>query len=271
MKELEVMYATKCGFEKGPLRRSTAGAALVVSALLAAASVKPCLAGPSQTGFSSPNDASLALVSAAQEHDERAVIKILGGGSGLIRSDDTAEDALEREHFVEKYQEMHRWAREPGGIATLYIGAENWPFPIPLVSRNGVWRFDSKAGSEEVLFRRIGENEAAAIVMCDTLISPETQPGTDSEADRLLQTLHSHTSKPNPVHGYYFRILPNWGGGIAAVAYPAIYRSSGVMTIIATQDGGVSEKDLGASTEKIAQAMTSYHADSTWAPVEATP
>ncbi len=266
-----MIYATKCELEKRPLRRSTAGVALAVSALLAAAAVKPSLAGPNQTGFSSPDEASRALASAAREHDERAVIKILGGGSELIRSDDTAEDALEREHFVQKYQEMHRWAREPGGVATLYIGAENWPFPIPLVSRNGMWRFDSKAGSEEILFRRIGENEAAAIVMCDTLVSPETQPGTDSEADRLLQTLHSPASKPNPVHGYYFRVLPNWGGGIAAVAYPANYRSSGVMTIIATQDGGVAEKDLGASTAKIAQAMTTYHADSTWTPVEATP
>lgn len=65
--------------------------------------------------------------------------------------------------------------------------------------------------------------------------------------------------------------LPNSGGGNAAIAYPAIYRSSGVMTIIATLDGGVSEKDLGAGTEKIAEAMTTYHADSTWTPVEATP
>ena len=264
-------YATKCGFEKRSLRRSTAGAALAVAALLAAASVKPCLAGPGQTGFSSPDDASRALVSAAQEHDERAVMKVLGGGSELIRSDDTAEDALEREHFVQKYQEMHRWVREPGGIATLYIGAENWPFPIPLLSRNGVWRFDSKAGSQEVLFRRIGENEVTAIVMCDTLATTETPAGTDSEADRLLQSLHSHAGKPNLFRGYYFRILPGSGGGITAIAYPAIYRSSGVMTIIATQDGGVSEKDLGASTQKIAEAMTTYHADSTWTPVEATP
>jgi hypothetical protein len=265
-----MMYATS-GFEKRRLRNSNPGAVLVVSALLAAASVKPCLAGPSQTSFSSPDDASRALVSAAQEHDERAVIKILGGGSGLIRSDDTVEDALEREHFVQKYQEMHRWVREPGGIATLYIGAENWPFPLPLVSRNGAWRFDSKAGSEEILFRRIGENEVTAIVMCDTLVTPETHPGTGSEPNRLLQTLHSHASKPIPIHGYYFHILPNSGGGIAAIAYPAMYRSSGVMTFIATGDGGVSEKDLGANTAKIAEAMTTYHADATWTPVESTP
>jgi len=270
MKELEMMCATKCGFEKRPLRRSTASVALVVSALLAAASVKPCLAGPSQTGFPSPDDASRALVSAAQEHDERAVIKILGGASGLIRSDDEAVDALERDRFVQKYQEMHRWVRQ-SGIATLYIGAENWPFPIPLVSRNGEWRFDSKAGSDEILFRRIGENEVTAILICDTLITPETHAESDSEATRFIQTLHSGAGKPSPFRGYNFHVLTNSGGGIAVVAYPAVYRHSGVMTFIATQEGGVSEKDLGPGTAKIAGAMTTYRADATWTPVESTP
>ena len=91
-------------------------------------------------------------------------------------------------------------------------------------------------------------------------------------ANRLLQTLHSHANNPNPFRGYYFHVLPNSGGGIAAIAYPAIYRDrSGVMTFIATQDGGVSEKDLGASTARIAEAMTNYHADATWTAVESTP
>jgi Protein of unknown function (DUF2950) len=258
-KELKMMYATRYGFEKR--RLPAASAALAASALLAVGSVKPCLAGPSsQTAFPSPDEASRALVSAAQE-DEQAVIKILGGGSDLIRSDDNAEDALERERFVQKYQEMHRWVRQSGGIATLYIGAENWPFPIPLLARNGVWQFDSKAGSNEILFRRIGENEVTAIVTCDTLVTPETRPGTDSDAARI----------PKPFHGYYFRILQGSSGGIAAIAYPAIYRSSGVMTFIATKDGGVSEKDLGVTTPKIAGSMTTYHADATWTPVEPKP
>jgi hypothetical protein len=244
----------------------------VAFALLAVGSVKLCLAEPSsQTTFPSPDDAGRALVSAAQEHDERSVIKILGGGSDLIRSDDNAEDALERERFVQKYQEMHRWVRQSGGIATLYIGAENWPFPIPLLTRNRVWRFDSQAGSDEILFRRIGENEVTAIVTCNTLVTPETHPGTDSEAARLPRTLLPQASIPNPVHGYYFRILPSSDGGIAAIAYPARYRSSGVMTFIATQEGAVSEKDLGARTAKIAGAMTTYHADATWTPVESKP
>lgn len=271
-KEFEIMRDTKSGFEKRHLPKAAASAALVASALFLAVSVKPCLAGASgQTTFPSPDDASRALVSAVREHDERAVGKILGAGSDLISSDDKAEDTLERERFVQKYQEMHRWVRESGGTTTLYIGAENWPFPIPLVSRDGVWRFDSKAGSDEIRFRRIGENEVTAIGMCDTLITAKTHPGSDSEADRLVTTLHPDVegaSKPILFHGYYFRIMASSDGRFAAIAYPARYRSSGVMSFIVTEDGGVSEKDLGPSTANIAGAMTTYRADATWTPAE---
>lgn len=256
-----MMRGIKSGFET-----------LVACALLVAGPVKLCLAGPwSQTSFPSPDDASRALVSALQEHDQRAVSEILGGGSELISSNDKTEDTLERERFVQKYGQMHRWVRESGGITILYIGAENWPFPIPLVSHHGVWRFDSKAGSDEIQFRRIGENEVTAIGMCDTLLTAETHPGTDSEADRLVKTLLPRVesaSKPIPFHGYYFHILSNSGGAFAAIAYPVKYRSSGVMTFVVTQDGGASEKDLGPNTAKIAGAMTSYHSDVTWTPAE---
>jgi hypothetical protein len=270
--EFEMKCDMNSGFEKRHFPRPTASAALVASALLLMASVKPCLAGASgQTTFPSPYYASRALVSAVQEHDERAVGKILGAGSELISSDDKAEDTLERERFVQKYQEMHRWVRESGGTTTLYIGAENWPFPIPLVSRDGVWRFDSKAGSDEIRFRRVGENEVTAIGMCDTLDMAKTHPGSDSEAARLVTALLPHVegaSKPVLFHGYYFRILStSGGGGFTAIAYPARYRSSGVMTFIVTQGGGVSEKDLGPNTANIAGAMTTYRADATWTPV----
>jgi len=251
-----------------------AGTALVVCSLLAIGYVKLCLAAPSrQETFPSPDDASRALVSAVQKHDERAVTTILGGGSRLISADDSAKDALDRDRFVQKYQEMHRWVRESGGIRTLYIGAENWPFPIPLVLRSGVWRFDVETGSNEILFRRIGENEVTAIGMCDTLVTAETHPGTDSEADRLVKTLLpnvEHSSKPIPFHGYYFRVLPDSGGGFAAIAYPATYRSSGVMTFIVTQAGGVSERDLGPRTARIAAAMTRHDADA-WTPLDSRP
>jgi DUF2950 family protein len=276
-KEFEMIRGMKSGFEKHRLRRSTARAALAACALFAAGSVDVCLAAASsQTTFASPGDASRALAAAVQKHDERAVMEILGGGSELVSSDDKVEDALDRERFAQKYQEMHRLVRESGGTTTLYIGAENWPFPVPLVSRNGMWRFESKVGSQEIRFRRIGENEVTAIGMCATLVMAETHPGTDKEADRLVKTLLpqlERASKPILVRGYYFRILSNSGGGnsgggFTAVAYPAMYRSSGVMTFIATQKGGVAEKDLGPNTANIAGAMTGYTADASWTAAE---
>ena len=267
-KEFEMTRGMKTRFEKHRLTKSTACASLAAFALFAAGSVELCLAGPSsQATFASPDDASHALASAVRQHDEQAVREILGGGTELISSDDKVEDTLDRERFAQKYQEMHRLVRESGGIATLYIGAENWPFPVPLVSHNGIWTFESKVGSEEIRFRRIGENEVTAIGMCATLVMAKMHPGSDHEAERLITTLLPQAkaaSKPILFRGYYFRILPNSGGAIAAIAYPAMYRSSGVMTFIATYNGGVAEKDLGPNTANIARAMTGYQADASW-------
>ena len=272
------MRGTKNAFDNFGLARpirlpiSIGGPLLAACALLAVGSVEPCLAAPaSQTAFASPDAASRALASAVQQHNERAVREILGGGNELVSSDDTVEDTLDRERFAQKYQEMHRLVRDSGGITTLYIGAENWPFPVPLVSRDGTWRFESKAGSEEIRFRRIGENEVTAIGMCATLVMAETHPGSASEADRLVTTLLPQVkaaSKPILFRGYYFRMLSKSGGRIAAIAYPAMYRSSGVMTFIATQNGGVAEKDLGPNTAKIAGAMTGYQTDPSWTAAE---
>jgi hypothetical protein len=271
-KEIEKMDATSRGLDnfRGPVAR----AALVLCALVGLGS-GPCLAGASsQTVFASPDEAGRALVSAVQQHDERSVTRILGGGDELISADDQTEERLERERFAQKYLEMHRWVRESGRTMVLYLGAENWPFPIPLVSRNGEWRFDSKAGSDEILFRRIGENEVTAIGMCSTLATAEALPGMDVEADRLVAALLPELRNPGntiPFHGYYFHILPSSGGGFAAIAYPVVYRSSGVKSFIVTPDGVVSEKDLGPDTAKIAAAMTTPHLDSTWTPAEAKP
>jgi hypothetical protein len=255
-------------FERRPLRRPTAGATLAACALLLAGSWQLCQArAAGQSTFSSPDEASRALFSAVQKHDERALNSILGAGSELVSSDDEAQDTLDREQFVQKYQQMHRLVDEPGGVAALYIGAENWPFPIPLVSRNGAWRFDSAGGANEIRFRRIGENEVTAIGMCHALVAAETRPGTNNEADGFVRTLLPHiqdADKPIPFHGYYFRMRSSSAGKFAAVAYPVVYGSSGVMTFIVNEDDGVFEKDLGPDTAKVATAMRSYRPDATW-------
>src|SRR5580692_11923052 len=165
--------------------------------------------------FSSPAEASSALFQAAQKEDEPALEAILGAGKEVTSSSDEVEDKLEREQFGQKYQEMHRLVQEPDGSTVLYIGAENWPFPIPLVSKNGAWYFDSKAGTQEILFRRIGENEAVAIEVCEEFaITKKDQVAKPASYDPITQFAQSLVSAglanggsndSSPFHGYYFR------------------------------------------------------------------
>jgi len=177
------------------------------------------------------------------------------------------------------------------GSTILYIGAENWPFPIPPVSEDGAWHFAAKAGIEEVLFRRIGENELTAIEACHELVVAETErkrPGSDAST-QAIRALLVKAGKDGPVvafHGYYFRTLVSQGKGAATiatsqtsdrktpggrfafVAYPARYRATGVMTFLVNQNDIVYEKDLGSNTVRVATGMTEYLPDSTWRPAE---
>jgi hypothetical protein len=105
----------------------------------------------------------------------------------------------------------------------LYVGAENWPFPIPLEARKGVWQFDADGGAKEIRFRRIGENEVMAIGICHALVAPETRaPSSNGDAARLVQRELPYVQdadRPLPFHGYYFRIMSKSGGGFAVIAH----------------------------------------------------
>lgn len=282
---------------------------------------------PNQQGFRSPEEASAALFAAAQQADNRALLEILGpGGRDLISSGDPAGDAKERDKFVAKYKQMHRVAKEHSGVMILFVGAENWPLPIPLVERNNVWYFDTDMGKGEILARRVGGNELATIDVCHQLVSAQEQhyatanndehryavkfiSDNDSRdglfssetgesaasLDPLIASAATESATagvdpaasrhPVPFNGYYFRILTAQGnnaeggaksyiargkmvGGFAFVAYPAVYRASGVVTFIVNQNGIVYQKDLGPNSEKIASAMTEYDPDSSWQPVD---
>ena len=280
-----------------------------------------------QRTFQSPEDASLALFTAAQQENEGAFLDILGpAGKEVISSGDPDEDLDERVSFVVKYKQMHRLAKESDGTMILYVGAENWPFPIPLFDKDGLWFFDTDAGKEEILLRRIGKNELAAIDACHQLVDAEKEynkkPYTgerhyterfvsdkgkhnglywsdaEDEFDSVIDPLIASAGQENtasagdapaaapiPFNGYYFRVLKGQGEnvpggaksyivngkmirGFAFVAYPAEYRSSGVMTFIVNESGVVYEKDLGPNTTNIANAMTQYNPDSTWHQVD---
>jgi hypothetical protein len=274
---------------------------------------------PGQKTFSSPEDASNALVTVAQGNDERAMLDILGpDGKEIVSSGDDAADAESRANFVEKYQQMHRLVKEPDGTTVLYIGAENWPTPIPLVSKGSSWYFDTEAGKNEILYRRVGRNEISTIRVCQELVVAEKEYYSTHQneyAQKIFSDEGQHNGlywkaangepqspigplvasavaegytknqdgAPTPYRGYYYRILVRqhgpggaksyiengkMTGGFAFVAYPAEYRSSGVMTFIVDQDGAVFQKDLGKKTDVVAKAMKEYNTNSRWQKAE---
>jgi hypothetical protein len=256
-----------CGFASAVLLL------LLLSLLLVAGFAGSSHAQESQPRtFSSPGEAVKALVEAAHNEDEPALEAILGAGKEVTSSSDEVEDKLEREQFCRKYQEMHRLVRETDGSTVLYIGAENWPFPIPLVSKNGEWYFDSDRGKQEVLFRRIGENEATAIAVCEQFAmgkdEDDAKAASEDPITQFVQGLvsagaaNAGNKESTPFHGYYFRIVTKNSAqasgrsqmkeSVTLVAYPAEYQSSGVMTFLVSRDGVIYEKDLGPSTTTVA-------------------
>jgi hypothetical protein len=120
-----------------------ARSAMVGSAVLATAvTVSACLVLAQEPSFPSAAEATQTLFQAVQSNNTDAIAKILGGPTDLTSCGDPAQDQRDREMFVQKYKEMNRLGRDADGTQTLYIGSENWPFPIPLVEKDGAWRFD---------------------------------------------------------------------------------------------------------------------------------
>ncbi len=312
------MRRTKVNFDKfhGANLATLAAVAILLTACF------PTHSMAQQTGqktFSSPEDASSALVAAMQSNDEKVLLDILGpDGKQIVSSGDEAEDAESRANFVKRYQQMHRLVKEPDGTTVLYIGAENWPTPIPLVNNSSSWYFDTEAGKKEILYRRIGRNEISTISVCQELVAAqkeyysaqhneyaqsvfsaegqhnglywkvaegEPQSPIGPLVASAFDTGKSQGGVPTPYRGYYYRMLTRQGKdgpggaksyiangkmteGYAFVAYPAEYRSSGVMTFIVNEDGVVYQKDLGKKTDALAKNMKEYNPNSGWQKAE---
>jgi hypothetical protein len=228
---------------------------VVASLILTVA--QPTLAQMQQKTFATPEQATQALYDAVRAEDDQAITAILGAAE-LSTSGNEVQDTLERERFAKKYEEMNRLVREPDGSVVLYVGAENWPFPIPLEATSGHWQFDSDSGSQEILARVIGENESAAIKVCQT-IGKANRIDKDEDNEPVIEfaqkLARSNTDANGALFdGYYFRTLKNNAHDIVVVAYPARYRSSGMMTFM-VRNGAVYEKDLGPQTDTVAQKI----------------
>ena len=220
-----------------------------VSILILAAALLQAAPQTAQQTFATPQEAADALVAAAAQNDTAAMSKVLGPGSkDIVESGDPAEDKNSRAHFVEHAHARLTVEVEAGNPdrAVLIVGENDWPFPVPLLRQNGRWHFDAPRGRTEVLARRIGHNELAAIDVCRGYVEAQMEyaardrngdgvlqyaqkiintPGKkdglywEGEADNLVPkafadaaaAMFAEGKKPVPYHGYYFHILKAQG------------------------------------------------------------
>jgi hypothetical protein len=228
-----------------------------------------------QRTFATPEDAVVALVEAGIADDNRALRSLFGAeGEDLLVSGDPVMDQRNREVFVVAYSEQAALMAESPTRDILYIGNEYWPFPIPLVKEGTAWRFDTAAGAQEVLFRRIGRNELTTIQVCRAYVDAQNEyaakahdgkrlgayaqkiastPGKQdglfwkSEDPEHLSPLgqfaaeaaaegYKHVQgQPAAFHGYIFRILTGGeSAGRAAASYVVNGEMRGGFALIAT-------------------------------------
>ena len=223
---------------------------LAIAALLCAA---PCVA-MAQQAFQTPEEAATALINAAKSGDMKAIVTVLGpNGEDIVSSGDEVADAATRAKFVAAYDAKHEIAKQGDSKAVMVIGPDDFPLPIPIIRKDGLWRFDTAAGREEILFRRIGENELDAIQSALAYVDAQdeyaekdrTGAGINTYAQRIVSQpgkkdgLYWPTSQgeePSPLgeliaeatkqgyrvgvgrtpfHGYYFKILTEQGPAAA--------------------------------------------------------
>jgi len=230
---------------------------LLTAAVLALAMA----AAHAQQSFKTAEEAADALVSAAKTGDRKAVLTVLGQkGADIVSSGDPVADASARNRVIEAYNAKHQMAMEGTDKAVLIIGHEDWPFPIPLVRKDGTWRFDTAAGREEILYRRIGRNELSAIQACLAYVDAQQEyaergiagngvyaqrivsgpgkndglywPAQPSEDDSPLGELAASAASEGyrvgqqraPYHGYYYKVLTRQGPNAAGGALDYIVR-----------------------------------------------
>lgn len=161
--------------------------------------------------FASPDQAVAALVSALRSGKAEPVLKVLGGeGEKLVRSGDPVADRQARARFLAAFGEAHEIVFRGDDLATLVIGDTQWPFPIPVVKRGERWQFDTLAGQQEILNRRIGANELDAIEVCRAYVDAQREYASmDRNGDGFLEYAQNLISQPEKHDGLYW---PTTGG-----------------------------------------------------------
>jgi len=208
----------------------------------------PAASVPGRT-FATPEEAVTAIVAAADKFDVAELKAILGSeGEPLVATADTVADRNHATAFAAQAHEQQRIELDSAGTtATLYVGVEDWPMPIPIVQQDGKWHFDAVAGKEEILRRRIGQNELDAITVSQGFVEAEREYASvrhdgsllNQYAQRVISTpgkqdglawqaadgtwegpvgesiarfiTEGYTDKSQPFHGYFYKVLKGQG------------------------------------------------------------
>jgi hypothetical protein len=163
-----------------------------------------------QKTFGTPEAAVEALVKALRDGSEKELLAIFGpGGESLVSSGDKVDDRETRAKFIGLYDEKNRLQKEGEAKVILHAGDKDWPFPIPIVKTGDNWRFDTKQGREEMLNRRIGENELGAIQTCLAIVDAQREyAAVDRDGDGLLEYAQKFYSTKGKTDGLYWEVKP---------------------------------------------------------------
>jgi hypothetical protein len=161
-----------------------------------------------QRTFASADEASAALAEAMRTDDAKRVFAVLGPGSGkLIYTGDKVADQRLRDRFVAAWEKAHKFDSTNPARLTLLLGENDYPFPFPLVQDGSTWKFDAKAGAEEIVDRRIGRNELAAIQVCLAYVDAQREYALkDRDGDGLLAYAEKLVSSPGTHDGLYWPV-----------------------------------------------------------------
>jgi hypothetical protein len=184
------------------------GSVLITLVVVAASMAWAATPEVRQQRFPSPDGALEALVAADRAHSQPQLLAVLGAqGAPLIRSGDPIADRSGEDRFVAAYDDAHRIDLEGQNKAVVIVGKEEWPLPIPLIRETGGWRFDTDAGKEEILNRRIGHNELKVIEVCREYVQAQREyaamkTGGEGEYARQFK------STPGRHDGLYWSVKP---------------------------------------------------------------
>lgn len=163
--------------------------------------------------FATPEEAAQALIAAAKSNDTAAMLKLFGPeGKDIVQSGDAAADKAGREEFAQRAATKMKIETEPGNPnrATVVVGDNDWPFPVPLMRANGRWAFDAAGGRMEILARRVGRNEMNAIEVCRGYVGAQMEyAARDREATGVLQYAQKIISSPGKKDGLYWEGEPD--------------------------------------------------------------